>query len=1526
MDLEQLTKKLAQIRQECGALDENILEAKAGQIPESYMEGHFLYTESLFSAGRTLLQQADAEPAELEQYQNELDQLYRHFLTAKGSYMDSDEEMEEELAEEMEEPSEELPEENDEQLPPVFSAIPSKQRKKKKRVIYKPQLPTEPTVPPQSEEEYYRQRQQEADDAQAQQERLEEKIQTDRQRRETLRSYHAAQQELYYGSPQPKPSHEEPTYVPSQEVSVRGTADPQPYSPEDTAAVRRKEGQVLSAREEWILEREHQPTRSPDNPRTPEQFHRQRQEEGFRELERQEQKVQQRQADQRRRDTLHSYHAAQQELHHGAKPPAPSYKGSHDPQEVSDRRTAEYHSLNPNRAEPALYSSHEKRYDERNRLKSANATQQSRPTISPEEVTAARRKAAAGKILSAREEWILERHDSSNSVSSVPRTPAQFHRQEEVFRELERQNQKVQQRQSDQRQRKTLHGYHAVSQTAHYHASALLPTSAISPKTIQSRHLEQQQRIWNHQPGAERLAQALQNPIHGAATPEQKTAHVREYGQFTQAEQAVIQHNKPRQPVQTYRLAAVTQRIGGTAYSLTMRLGQRAAGKADNDAVNAFLTGSYYVSAAYSAARIPFSRSASAPLRSGAERVTGDQFIAQRKSMIHEKREIRSQIATLQHQLGKLTDPRSAEKAEKIRSKISNLTTQSAALDLSIRKMDWVVQRIHHQQWDQELVRVLSVKNGGKIPTDPRSLQELTGTYLAAKERQIMQRMACTGAVNASGIAMEIEKLKTYGQHLKKQLRILQNKPTLTASERTLLMNIRGQLKDVGNQVRTLTGLQRSVENLNYLRQRSGQLLQRAYKKRNRRIGTGYLLMGLLLRPVDAGRDSNTEWLSPTTVRAGYMAAKAAGKAAVFGAKLPGKALKTFAPDVDRAMRFYSRHYMNSARSAVSKATPQWIKKSYRTTKNVVTAPARGLRSIKTGIHNAVFRAKQRFAQTKLGMAMAKVTSAAGKVGAVFKTVFLAVKGVLLALLGGLVAFLLIAAVIVSFVSLIVSLTTSSVILSPNSSPDGKFDMTVYAAAVRSEIQDFNSDVDSIRAQYENDPDYDEVDVEYSGANNLREILAMMAVRMEQELDTTKNPHVMPYLAYLVRQSHTYTTDESHYTCSGCEQREVIVMEKDPTTGQMKPVTKLEWYCPGHIDVIISIDVCSLRELFQRDGYPADGLAWDGWTTENQNWVEAILEMDWTELYTGLSPGGGTSIGTIITAADEQKIWTRLKQMTGNAYGAAGLMGNLYAESGLSSINLQNDYEQFLGMDDRTYTAAVDTGTYQSFANDHAGYGIAQWTDSGRKANLLAFAKRRSTSIGNLDMQLDFLATELEGSVLTTLQNASSVRQASDKVLVDFERPADQSDAVKRMRASFGEYFYNKYEKGIASEGNLTEKQIRVIQVATNSDAYGIPADKGYCQAWAAQVYGAAGLEVDGSCCAYHSGMAYGISSDWDSVPPGAAVYGYAGNQYGHVGIYVGNGLVYHNIGGVAIDTLSDWVQYYDGFAWGWLAGEDLTR
>ena len=149
----------------------------------------------------------------------------------------------------------------------------------------------------------------------------------------------------------------------------------------------------------------------------------------------------------------------------------------------------------------------------------------------------------------------------------------------------------------------------------------------------------------------------------------------------------------------------------------------------------------------------------------------------------------------------------------------------------------------------------------------------------------------------------------------------------------------------------------------------------------------------------------------------------------------------------------------------------------------------------------------------------------------------------------------------------------------------------------------------------------------------------------------------------------------------------------------------------------------------------------------------------------------------------------------GNPYGVAGLMGNLYAESGLRANNLQNSYEKSLGLNDAQYTAAVDNGTYGNFIHDSAGYGLAQWTFWSRKQNLYSYCKKCGTSIGDLDMQLDYLTIELPGykTVWATLQTATSVREASDIVLTQFEKPANQSEAVKQQRAKYGQVYYDKY-------------------------------------------------------------------------------------------------------------------------------------
>lgn len=169
----------------------------------------------------------------------------------------------------------------------------------------------------------------------------------------------------------------------------------------------------------------------------------------------------------------------------------------------------------------------------------------------------------------------------------------------------------------------------------------------------------------------------------------------------------------------------------------------------------------------------------------------------------------------------------------------------------------------------------------------------------------------------------------------------------------------------------------------------------------------------------------------------------------------------------------------------------------------------------------------------------------------------------------------------------------------------------------------------------------------------------------------------------------------------------------------------------------------------------------------------------------------------------EEKIWNFLKDNGLNDFGAAGLMGNLYAESALRPTNLQNTYEKSLGMTDAEYTASVDNGSYCNFVKDCAGYGLAQWTYWSRKQNLLDFAKSAGKSIGDLEMQLSFLMKELKSgyaSVLQTLKTATTILAASNAVLLKFERPANQGTSVQNARASYGQKYYEQFAKPAKKE------------------------------------------------------------------------------------------------------------------------------
>lgn len=168
-----------------------------------------------------------------------------------------------------------------------------------------------------------------------------------------------------------------------------------------------------------------------------------------------------------------------------------------------------------------------------------------------------------------------------------------------------------------------------------------------------------------------------------------------------------------------------------------------------------------------------------------------------------------------------------------------------------------------------------------------------------------------------------------------------------------------------------------------------------------------------------------------------------------------------------------------------------------------------------------------------------------------------------------------------------------------------------------------------------------------------------------------------------------------------------------------------------------------------------------------------------------------------------------------NEIGVAALMGNIMAESGGNSNNLQNNGNSRLGMSDSDFTAAVDNGSYSKarFVSDSFGYGLCQWTTSGRKQQLFEYVvEQRGGSIGDEERQLEFLILELQGSYKTVwnaLRNATSIQEASNAVLAGFERPKDQSDKVKTYRASLGRQVYDAY----ANKSEAPQSQDGHVQI-----------------------------------------------------------------------------------------------------------------
>lgn len=213
--------------------------------------------------------------------------------------------------------------------------------------------------------------------------------------------------------------------------------------------------------------------------------------------------------------------------------------------------------------------------------------------------------------------------------------------------------------------------------------------------------------------------------------------------------------------------------------------------------------------------------------------------------------------------------------------------------------------------------------------------------------------------------------------------------------------------------------------------------------------------------------------------------------------------------------------------------------------------------------------------------------------------------------------------------------------------------------------------------------------------------------------------------------------------------------------------------------------------------------------------------MNYYTLKQGASAGttGGTP-SSLTGSESKEQIWNFLIDSGCTEEGVAAIMGNLLAESGCKSTCVQGDYLQSNpDQYDADYTAKVDNGevSEHDFVNNGpggSGYGLAQWTDPGRKQRLYTYAKSKGVSIGDLQMQLEYLVTELStnsyySEIWTLMTTSNDMDRTCDMILMRFESPQEKERKIIERRGYASE-IYNTY-KGTHTAGSTSSS-------STNND------------------------------------------------------------------------------------------------------------
>ena len=295
----------------------------------------------------------------------------------------------------------------------------------------------------------------------------------------------------------------------------------------------------------------------------------------------------------------------------------------------------------------------------------------------------------------------------------------------------------------------------------------------------------------------------------------------------------------------------------------------------------------------------------------------------------------------------------------------------------------------------------------------------------------------------------------------------------------------------------------------------------------------------------------------------------------------------------------------------------------------------------------------------------------------------------------------------------------------------------------------------------------------------------------------------------------------------------------------------------------------------------------------------------------------------------KKKIWDYLIKKGMTPQGVAGMMGNMMAESGcipnkVEILLLMRYKEMGITYTDKSYTSAVDSGKISKDEFLHPikptyqyGYGLTQLTSPDRKLGLYNLVKQKGKSIGDLSCQLEYLVKELKGtfpSVWKVLCKTTNILEASNKVLKEFEMPADVSTSVQQERYSNSVNIYNQLAGPVYVRGeDLIEYYVSYMEKIAEDQSHGYSQQNRWgepdydCSSLTITALEKAGIPVKTKGATFTGNMANVLEmcgfrdvkssirmSDGSGCERGDILMYHQHDNIGHVAVYVGKGQIVH--------------------------------